>query len=102
MSIVLSYTIGSGVRIGTRGPVLGTGATGRVGGTYTAAGHMTGIGITAMHGITTTTGALSGQDTRSDVAIMSYIRPFVVTNMQPFIRSVRSAVVTPALLTLVR
>ena len=40
-------TIGSGVRVGTLGIVLGIGVITRAGGTYTTAGHMTGIGITA-------------------------------------------------------
>lgn len=40
-------TIGSGVRVGTLGIVLGIGVTGRVGGTHTLVGHMTGIGIVA-------------------------------------------------------
>ena len=45
--------------LGTHGIVLGTGVTGRLGGTRTAVGRMTGTGITATPIITTTTAALS-------------------------------------------
>ncbi len=58
----LLSTIGSGATHGMLGRVLGTGDTTPVGGTHTAAGHMTGIGITAMPIITTTTAALSATD----------------------------------------
>ena len=61
MSIDLLSTIGFGVRTGTHGRVLGIGDITRVGGMYTAAGHMTGIGVTAMHTITAITIARSAQ-----------------------------------------
>ena len=92
---LLSMT-GFGAMHGMHGIVLGIGISGRVGGMYTAAGHMIGIGITATPGIIITTGAHSVRDARSDAAIMTYIRPFVVTNMQYPIRIVRSTTVTPA------
>ena len=61
MSIVRSSTIGSGLTHGTHGIRLGTGVIGRDGGTHTLAGHMTGIGVTAMHTITAITIARSAQ-----------------------------------------
>ena len=73
MSIDLLFTTGSGARIGTRGIVLGIGATTRVGGICTLAGHMTGIGIIAMLSIIITTTALSVRDVPSAAVIMSYI-----------------------------
>ena len=57
MSIDPLYTTGSGDRTGTLGRLRGTGDITRVGGMYTAAGLMTGIGIIAMHSIIITTGA---------------------------------------------
>ena len=71
MSIVLLSTIGSGVLPGMRGVHLGTGVTTRIGGTTIIAGRMTGTGITAMHGIITTTGALSVRQVTYTMAIMS-------------------------------
>jgi len=62
MSIVRSYTIGSGVRHGSHGIALGTGVTGLPGGTYIVAGHTAGIGIIATHGIAIITDALSVPD----------------------------------------
>ena len=68
-------TIGSGVRVGTLGTALGIGVTGRVGGTHTLVGHMTGTGIVATPTIITTTTALSAitiiriADTRSYTAV---------------------------------
>ena len=59
MSIDPLYTTGSGDRNGTLGRLRGTGDITRVGGMYTAAGLMTGIGIIAMHSIIITTGARS-------------------------------------------
>ena len=71
MFIVLLSTIGSGATHGMLGIVLGIGAIGRVGGTLIAVGHTIGTGITAMHGIITTTGALSVRDVTFTTAIMS-------------------------------
>ena len=68
----LLSTIGSGVRIGTLGVVRGTGTTGRAGGDGIRYMHMTGIGIAATHGITTTTTALSVTGVMFAVVIMSY------------------------------
>ena len=73
MSIDLLSTTGFGVRTGTHGRVLGIGDITRVGGMYTAAGHMTGIGATAMHTITAITIARSAQVALSIVDIMSCI-----------------------------
>lgn len=71
MFTVLLSTIGSGATHGMLGIVLGIGAIGRVGGTLIAVGHTIGTGITAMHGIITTTGALSVRDVTFTTAIMS-------------------------------
>lgn len=73
MFTVLLSTIGSGAMHGMLGIVLGIGATGRVGGTLIAVGHTIGTGITAMHGIITTTGALSVRDITFITAIMSCV-----------------------------
>ena len=63
-SIDLLSTTGSGARTGMHGSRRGIGVITRVGGTFIAAGHTTGIGTTAMLSITATTGALSVRDTR--------------------------------------
>ena len=73
MSIDPLSTIGSGATHGTLGIVLGTGVITRVGGTYTAAGHMTGTGITATLSIIITTTALSVRDITFITAITTCI-----------------------------
>ena len=73
MSIDLLFTTGFGVMPGLHGIVLGIGATTRVGGMYTTAGHMTGTGVAAMHGIIATTGARSVRDVLYATDTMSYI-----------------------------
>ena len=73
MSIGRSSTIGSGVPIGTHGTVLGIGVTIRDGGIHTLAGHMTGIGITAMRSTITTTGAPSVRAVLSTAVTMTCI-----------------------------
>lgn len=72
MSIDLLFTTGSGDRTGAHGPLRGIGGIIRVGGMYTVAGHMTGIGITAMLSTTTTTIVLSVRDARFTAVTMSY------------------------------
>lgn len=69
----LLSTIGSGVLPGIAGPVLGTGDIIRDGGTFIAAGHMTGTGIAATHGIITIIGAHSVREDISITDIMSCI-----------------------------
>ena len=59
MSIDLLFMTGSGVRTGTHGRVPGIGDITRVGGMYTVAGLVTGIGIAATRITITTTAALS-------------------------------------------
>ena len=73
MPIVRSSTIGSGLTHGTHGIRLGTGVTGRVGGTHIRAGHMTGTGIVATPIITITTAALSATHVRYATATMTCI-----------------------------
>lgn len=73
MFIDLLYTIGSGVRIGVRGTALGIGGITRVGGMFTVAGRMIGIGITAMLSIIVTTTALSVLDALYAVAIVNCV-----------------------------
>ena len=63
---------------GTHGIVLGIGVIGRVGGTLTHVGHMTGIGIIAMLTITAIITALSVTDTNSTAVIMIYTRVYPV------------------------
>ena len=63
---------------GTHGIVLGIGVIGRVGGTLTPVGHMTGIGIIAMHTITAIITALSVTDMNSTAVIMIYTRVYPV------------------------
>ena len=58
------YTTGSGAIFGLLGIVLGTGDTGRVGGTHTTAGLVTGTGVAATRGIITTTVVRSGMHAR--------------------------------------
>ena len=65
-------TIGSGVRVGTLGIVLGTGVTGRVGGTRTLVGHMIGTGIVATPITTIITTALSVTHTIRTTDTTSY------------------------------
>lgn len=65
--------IGSGGLHGMHGLLRGIGDIIQVGGTHITVGHMTGIGITAMHSITTTIGALSVRDTMYTMVGMSYI-----------------------------
>ena len=68
----LLSTIGSGDLHGMHGIVLGTGVITRAGGTFTAAGHTIGTGVTATLGIITTTTARSVRDTTYTTVITSY------------------------------
>ena len=65
--------IGSGVLHGMHGLLRGIGGIIQVGGTHITVGHMIGTGITAMHSITTTIGALFAQEDMCITAGMSYI-----------------------------
>ena len=67
----LLSTIGSGAQVGTHGIARTTGIIIRVGGTTIIAGHMTGIGVTAMLTIITTTGARSVRDIMFTMVIMN-------------------------------
>ena len=64
---------GSGAQVGTHGIHPGIGAITRVGGTFIAAGHMIGTGVTATLSIITTTGAPSVPDIMFTTAIMNCI-----------------------------
>ena len=91
----LLSTIGSGVRVGTHGIVLGTGVITRVGGTYTVVGRMTGTGITVTPSIIITTGAHSTTDMLRIMDIMTCTVAYRIASMQWPTLTVRSVTATP-------